>query len=318
MHHDPRQLESQLTDLLTGRRHATGRPHGFLGRDGPRQPEPDQLALPVVEEGHRLRLRDLGAVREVGADGDLRVDGAIRIYDCDAEGGEGQRHSWSLQGSVVHDDAGSDAMLDARQHRVDPGSTFVREIGQGLYGFEMAHGVRVDAQDNIWTVGRPKHVVMKFDAAKEKWSTYPTPSQPSGTRRIGVDNKGKVWFTEYSIGKLGYLDPDTGQITEYQPQYKWGGYYEAWPDNRGSVWVTDDTYNALIRFDVQTKKFTYYPLPQVRWSVPKVEIDKDGSVWFGSRGIQSIVAVNFKPKGNALKTYRPPERGGFGQSPIAD
>ena len=178
------------------------------------------------------------------------------------------------------------------------------------------YGLAVDPQDNVWTVGRPKHVVLKFDPAREKWTQYPTPSQPSGTRRIGVDNKGKVWFSEYSIGKLGYLDPDTGQITEYQPQFKHGGFYEAWPDNRGSVWVTDDTYNALIRFDIASKKFTYYPLPQLRWSVPKVEVDKDGSIWFGSRGIQTIVGVNFKPKGNTLKTYRPPERGGL--SPIAD
>ena len=246
-----------------------------------------------------------------------------KLGELDPATGKSIRHELPRQGSLLQ------VVVDSKDNvwygmnagnaigKLDAKTRKITDWGLPVEGAK-TYGLAVDPQDNIWTVGRPKHVVMKFDAAKEKWSTYPTPSQPSGTRRIGVDNKGKVWFTEYSIGKLGYLDPDTGQITEYQPQYKWGGYYEAWPDNRGSVWVTDDTYNALIRFDVQTKKFTYYPLPQVRWSVPKVEIDKDGSVWFGSRGIQSIVAVNFKPKGNALKTYRPPERGGFGQSPIAD
>ena len=87
-------------------------------------------------------------------------------------------------------------------------------------------------------------------------------------------------------------------------------------DNRGSIWVTDDTYNSLIRFDVVTKKFTYYPLPQVRWSVPKVEIGKDGSVWFGSRGIQTIVGVNFKPKGKRPEDL--PSSGARRIRPIAD
>lgn len=39
---------------------------------------------------------------------------------------------------------------------------FVREIGQGLYGFLVAHAVRVDAQDNIWVVDEGSNQVIKF------------------------------------------------------------------------------------------------------------------------------------------------------------
>src|SRR5438445_12753644 len=38
---------------------------------------------------------------------------------------------------------------DTRLFEFDQNGTFVREIGQGLYGIELAHAVRVDAQDNI-------------------------------------------------------------------------------------------------------------------------------------------------------------------------
>ena len=34
---------------------------------------------------------------------------------------------------------------DTRLFQFDPNGNFVREIGQGLYGFEMAHAVRVDS-----------------------------------------------------------------------------------------------------------------------------------------------------------------------------
>ena len=40
--------------------------------------------------------------------------------------------------------------------------TFVREIGQGLYGFLVAHAVRVDVQDNIWVVDEGSNQVIKF------------------------------------------------------------------------------------------------------------------------------------------------------------
>jgi len=50
-----------------------------------------------------------------------------------------------------------------RLFQFDQNGNFVREIGQGSYGFEMAHAVRVDAQDNIWTVDEGTNVVVKFN-----------------------------------------------------------------------------------------------------------------------------------------------------------
>src|SRR5262245_18890698 len=51
---------------------------------------------------------------------------------------------------------------ETRLFEFDQNGAFVREIGQGLYGFEMAHGVRVDSQDNIWTVDEGTDVIVKF------------------------------------------------------------------------------------------------------------------------------------------------------------
>jgi hypothetical protein len=38
----------------------------------------------------------------------------------------------------------------ARLFEFDQNGKYIREIGQGLYGFVFAHAVRVDRQDNIW------------------------------------------------------------------------------------------------------------------------------------------------------------------------
>jgi hypothetical protein len=52
---------------------------------------------------------------------------------------------------------------DTRLFEFDQNGTFVREIGQGLYGLEFAHAVRVDAQDNIWVVDEGTNMVIKFN-----------------------------------------------------------------------------------------------------------------------------------------------------------
>jgi len=52
----------------------------------------------------------------------------------------------------------------SRLFEFDATGKYVREIGTGIYGFLFAQSVRVDAQDNIWTVDRGSNNVIKFDA----------------------------------------------------------------------------------------------------------------------------------------------------------
>src|SRR5262245_42211324 len=45
----------------------------------------------------------------------------------------------------------------------DQTGKFVREIGQGVYGFNFAQAVRIDPQDNIWVVDQGSSNIIKFD-----------------------------------------------------------------------------------------------------------------------------------------------------------
>lgn len=50
-----------------------------------------------------------------------------------------------------------------RLFEFDQKGTFVREIGEGSYGFAFAHAVRVDPEDNIWAVDEGSNMVIKFN-----------------------------------------------------------------------------------------------------------------------------------------------------------
>jgi DNA-binding beta-propeller fold protein YncE len=50
-----------------------------------------------------------------------------------------------------------------RLFEFSPTGAYLREIGEGLYGFAFAHAVRVDAQDNIWAVDEGSNMVIKFN-----------------------------------------------------------------------------------------------------------------------------------------------------------
>jgi len=50
----------------------------------------------------------------------------------------------------------------SRLFEFDRTGAYLREIGVGIYGFLVAHAVRVDAQDNIWVVDEAASQVIKF------------------------------------------------------------------------------------------------------------------------------------------------------------
>src|SRR6266852_2312591 len=51
---------------------------------------------------------------------------------------------------------------NTRLFEFDQNGNFLKEIGKGYYGFEFAHSVRVDVDDNIWTVDEGTNMVTKF------------------------------------------------------------------------------------------------------------------------------------------------------------
>src|SRR5580692_9568342 len=53
----------------------------------------------------------------------------------------------------------------SRLFEFDSTGKYLREIGSGIYGFMFAQAVRIDSQDNIWTVDRGADVVIEFDPA---------------------------------------------------------------------------------------------------------------------------------------------------------
>jgi DNA-binding beta-propeller fold protein YncE len=53
----------------------------------------------------------------------------------------------------------------SRLFQFDRSGKFTREIGQDTYAFQVAQQVRVDAEDNIWTVDQMSNTIIKFDPA---------------------------------------------------------------------------------------------------------------------------------------------------------
>jgi DNA-binding beta-propeller fold protein YncE len=75
----------------------------------------------------------------------------------------------------------------------DSNGKFVREWGQDVYGFNTANGLRIDPQDNVWTIDDSANQVVKFDTegriqlvlGRKPEAIAVRPAQPAAGREGG-------------------------------------------------------------------------------------------------------------------------------------
>ena len=92
---------------------------------------------------------------------------------------------------------------------------------------------------------------------------------------------GGIWYTAQNTGKLGWLDPQTGETVEV-PLGPGSAPHGVIVGPDGDAWITDGGQNAIVRVDAETKKVDVYPLPS---SAPNANLntaafDANGILWW--------------------------------------
>ena len=114
-------------------------------------------------------------------------------------------------------------------------------------------------------------------APSESASVQPSPSAaavlqfstetfavPGGTHPHDVAPAvdGGVWYTAQHTGRLGWLDPETGDYREI-PLGDGSAPHGVIVGPDDAPWITDGGLNAIVRVDPETDAVTRYPLPAV-------------------------------------------------------
>src|SRR6266545_1166601 len=167
-----------------------------------------------------------------------------------------------------------------RLFQFDRNGNFVKEIGKGYYGFEFAHSVRVDKDDNIWTVDEGTNLVTKFNPegkvlmvlgrrppAVDGPVVFPAgPNQPSQKyifcrpTDVGFDPQGNIFVSDgYCNNRVVKYDKNGRFLAQAGSEKSGAGLGEfnlphgLQVDERGNVWVADRTNNRYQVLDNNLK-----------------------------------------------------------------
>ncbi|MDA2937929.1 hypothetical protein MYX75_06680 [Acidobacteria bacterium AH-259-A15] len=157
------------------------------------------------------------------------------------------------------------------------------------------YGVVADRNDNIWIALWSGGKIVKFDTSNNSWTEFTPPTYPGHTRRLNVDSKNNIWWGIYSAGKrpgkLVKLDQTTGKMTEWTIPQQNAEPYDVCADREDNIWAadvgqrTDGEFGASIwKFNPRSQGFTFYPKPQRHADSPKIQVTRDGAVWYSPRG----------------------------------
>ncbi len=208
---------------------------------------------------------------------------------------------------------------NTRLWEFDRNGVFLKEIGKGYYGFEFAHSVRIDPQDNIWAVDEGTNTVTKFSpegkflmvlgrrppAVDGPVATPTGPNQPAQKYTfcrptdVAWDPQGNIFVSDgYCNNRIVKFDKDgrfLAQAGSEKPGKEPGEFnlpHGMQVDGKGNVWVADRTNNRYQVLDNNLKPIRTFDNLGVGWTV-----------CVSSGPHQYVFASNSNPNGNGPDTW---------------
>lgn len=139
---------------------------------------------------------------------------------------------------------------------------------------------------------------------------YPVPPG-SGPHDVAPALDGGIWYTAQSAGKLGWLDPVTGEVREI-PLGQGSRPHGVIVGPDGAAWITDGGLNAIVRVEPETEEVQRFDLPPERRgaNLNTPAFDGNGILWFtGQNGVYG----RLDPATGEMEVYDAPRgRGPYG------
>jgi sugar lactone lactonase YvrE len=184
---------------------------------------------------------------------------------------------------------------NTRLFEFDQNGKYVREIGEGNYGFEFAHSVRVDPEDNIWVVDEGTNMVIKFnpagrvvmvlghrpDAVAGAVATNPPPPKPPAEKYlfgrptdVGWDPQGNIFVSDGYVNNRVVKYDKNGRFLKQAGSEKAGSEpgqmnlpHGLAVDAKGNVYVADRSNHRMQVFDNDLNLKSVYDNIGDSWTV---------------------------------------------------
>ncbi|MBI1785905.1 carboxypeptidase regulatory-like domain-containing protein, partial [Candidatus Sumerlaeota bacterium] len=181
------------------------------------------------------------------------------------------------------------------------------------------HTLRFDQKNICWYTDAASNSVFRLDPKSLEIKEYKllkateAINAPGQTERgivpygMSIAPDGMVWYSKLNGNRIGRIDPNTGQITEWKPPVIGPRRHEVAPD--GVVWIPGFGSGDFCKYDPKKDEWKTYPLPGGGEEFPYALSvhPQTGEVWIC--GTESDTLMRFDPKSEKMAAvYRLPTK----------
>ncbi|MEV3923697.1 Vgb family protein [Actinomadura coerulea] len=254
-------------------------------------PVPDvaPVGLAAGPSGTLWYAANAGGIGRVGADGKVTE---FKIS-------ENSQHQVGVPDAMTAASDGAPWFTDVslgvpRVGRVNPatGAATLFELpvtGEVNFAGAQVNGIAPGPDGSVWITGGFSGTIGRVTPSGGV-TAYATGLSPFAVT-VGPDQA--VWFTDTS-GRIGRLDPATGQVTPYDTPFSFQGYpgmgdITSGPD--GKLWFTQPGVGRIGSIDPATGEVAEYATPRPD-SDPTGIVARDGRLWFTEAAASNIGSLD--------------------------
>ncbi len=177
--------------------------------------------------------------------------------------------------------------------------------------------VAVDNENDVWVAVIDQSLLLEYNQSTKKFKIVNTITPEAGPTAIEIDSSNNVWFAESLVGKLGKVDGNTKEVTEFVPQ----GEPMAEPfalmiDKEENIWIAEHIGPAVTKFNPILQDFKQIKIANPDSLPFGMAFDKYDNMWIAQHVIDSLVV--YDQSGQQMTEIVIPTEESFTQFVIAD
>ena len=157
--------------------------------------------------------------------------------------------------------------------------------------------VQADFDGNIWIAIINKDKILKYIPDSNTFEEIQL-AKGSLPFALAIDDEGKIWFTETGFGKIGFINTQNNEVTEFSDDRPLQGPEALAFDKEGNLWITEHTGVGIVKFNPILETFERIPVPDQEALPFGMTFDRYDNIWFAQHTVDNIAA--YDPHNNNL------------------
>ncbi len=161
-----------------------------------------------------------------------------------------------------------------------------------------------DGRDSLWISDASAPRLWEFSLETQEFTSYSFDGIT--TTFLTQDKEGKIWFVDTPRNQIGFINPQTKEITtktipKLDPVISDNTPLFIKADFDGNIWVTIVNKDRIVKYIPENDEFEEIILPGKENLPFALELDVDGNVWFTTTGAGNIGYID--PKDNHITQF---------------